>query len=84
MMDIRQRLQRLEGQIGVLPPATVFSLEGGGGFRAECDPLSYLLQHGTETPRGRIVGIELPAGENDPITVSLYETIDRMIKEPGG
>ena len=80
-MNILERLQRLEAQVGNRPQGGAFRLEGGGSFRPELDPLTYLLQNGVESPRGRIVGIDPPAGELDPVSASLYEEIDRIIKE---
>ena len=67
--------------VGSLPQDCIFRLEGGESFRAECDLLTYLLQNGVETPQGRIVGIDPPDGELDPVSASLYEEIDRIIKE---
>ncbi len=78
-MNVLERLQRLEAQIGSRPQGGAFQLEGGGIFRPELDPLSYLLQHGVDTPRGKIVGIEPPAGELDPVSASLYEEINNII-----
>lgn len=80
-MNILERLQRLEAKVGERPQGGAFRLEGGGIFRPELDPITYLLQNGVETPRGRIVGIDPPAGELDPVSASLYEEIDRIIKE---
>ena len=80
-MNLSQRLKRLEELVGSRSLKGVLRLEGGGTFRAECDPMSYLLQNGVETPQGRIVGIDPPAGELDPVSASLYEEIGRIIRE---
>lgn len=80
-MSILARLQQLEKKMGSRPQMALFKLERGGSFRAECDPLSYLLQNGVETPRGRIVGIDPPAGDIDPLSASLYETINEVIND---
>lgn len=80
-MNILERLQRLEARVGNRPQGGAFRLEDGTSFRPEPDPLTYLLQNGAETPRGRIVGIDPPAGTVDPVSASLYEEIDRIIKE---
>ena len=80
-MNLLKRLEALEMAVGQFPKSTVFRLEGGGAFRVELDPLTYLLKNGVETPRGRIVGIAPSAGELDPIRASLCEEIDRIIKE---
>lgn len=45
------------------------------------EELAVLIQNGAETPQGRIVGIDPPAGELDPVSASLYEEIDRIIRE---
>ena len=82
MNDFLKRVERIRAALaGSCPQGCTFQLENGGSFRAECDPLSYLLQHGTETPLGRIVGIDPPEGALDPVSASLYEEIDRIIKE---
>lgn len=83
-MNILERLQRLEARVGNRPQGCAFQLEGGGSFRSELDPLTYLLQNGVETPRGRIVGIAPPAGTVDPVSASLYEEINKIIQEPSG
>lgn len=80
-MNVLERLRRLEALAGGRMQVCVFRLEDGGSFRPEPDPLTYLLQNGVETPQGRIVGIEPPAGELDQVSASLYEEVDRIIKE---
>ncbi len=81
-MSVLRRLQQLEEQLGGKPETDVFKLEGGKVFRTECDPLSYLVQHGTQTPHGKIVGIARPAEKQDPITESVYEAIEQLIADP--
>lgn len=80
-MNIMERLQKLEERVGVLTKTSAFRLEHGGVFRAECDPLTYLLQNGVDTPRGEIVGINPPEGHLDPLSAAVYEEINRIIKE---
>lgn len=83
MTNTLARLQQLEIKMALRPNKSLFRLEHGGVFRPECDPLSYLLQHGVETPQGRIIGIAAPEGELDPLTTAVYEEINRIIEEAG-
>ena len=82
-MNLSERLRRLEERLGNRPQAGAFRLDNGEVFQVECDPISYLIQHGVETPRVRIVGLKRPTGATEPITESIYETIDQLIREPG-
>lgn len=59
---------------------TVFILEDGTQFFTDADPISYLIQNGTQTPRGQIVRYEhRDERDADPITRSLYEYIEELI-----
>lgn len=79
-MSIAQRLQRLESKLWEKRAwLTVFKLENGSTFTTELDPMTYLLQHGAESPRGRIVGYEPPPGAQDPITCAVYAEIRRQV-----
>lgn len=79
--DLLKRLRRLEVVAAQAQEGrTAFTLEDGSRFYVEVDPLTYLLQHGAESPQGRIVGYEHKEGrEVDPITKSLYEYIRELI-----
>ena len=57
----------------------VFQLEDGSTFTTELDPMTYLLQYGAKTERGRIVGYEPPPGTHDPITGAVYAEIRRLV-----
>mgnify|MGYP007024231107 CR=1 FL=1 len=81
--DLLKRLRRLEAVTAqTMAGKTAFTLENGSRFYAEADPLTYLLQHGPESPRGRIVGYEHEKPKDaDPITISLYGCIGELIVE---
>ena len=79
-MSIAQRLQRLESKLWEKRAwLTVFKLENGSTFTTELDPMTYLLQYGAKTERGRIVGYEPPPGAQDPITGAVYAEIRRLV-----
>lgn len=80
-LDLLRRLRRLEAVMAqAQADKTVFVLEDGSRFYAEPDPLTYLLQHGPESPRGRIVGYEHQEGrEMDPISHSVGEYINQLL-----
>ena len=80
-LDLLRRLRRLEAVTAQAQAGkTVFILEDGSRFYADSDPLTYLLQHGPESPRGRIVGYEHEKLKDaDPITISLYGHIGELI-----
>lgn len=79
-MSIAQRLQRLESKLrGKRAWLTVFKLENGSTFTTELDPMTYLLQYGAKTERGRIVGYDPPPGTHDPITAAVYAEIRRLV-----
>lgn len=60
---------------------TVFIVEGGGEYRTKEDPFSYLMQHGAYTPDGRrIILYPHPVEGVDPLSLSLYETLDEAIE----
>ena len=60
-----------------------FVLEDGSPFITDSDPLQYLMEHGTETPRGRIVAYPCDKKGADPITLAIYEEIENGIKNGG-
>ena len=79
-MSIAQRLQRLEAKLGEKRAwLTVFKLEDGSTFTTGLDPMTYLLQYGAETERGRLVGYDPPPGTHDPITAAVYAEIRRLV-----
>ena len=79
-MSIAQRLQRLESKLLEKRAwLTVFKLENGFTFTTQLDPMTYLLQYGAKTERGRIVGYEPPPGAQDPITSAVYAEIRRQV-----
>lgn len=79
--DLLKRLRRLEAVTAQAQAGkTVFTLADGSRFYAEGDPLTYLLQHGPESPRGRIVGYEHKEGRDvDPISCSVGEYINQLL-----
>ena len=80
-LDLLKRLRRLQAAAAQAQAGkTHFTLEDGSCFLANVDPLTYLLQHGPQSPRGRIVGYEHQEGrEVDPISRSLVEYIDELL-----
>ena len=80
-LDLLKRLRRLEAVTAQAQAGkTIFTLADGSRFYTEADPLAYLLQHGPESPRGRIVGYEHKEGrEMDPITSAVYEHVKELI-----
>lgn len=80
-LDLLKRLRRLEAVTAQAQAGkTVFVLADGSRFYADADPLTYLLQHGPESPRGRIVGYEHQEGRDvDPISRSLGEYLQELI-----
>ena len=82
-MRIAQRLERLEAKLGEKRAwLTAFRLEDGSTFTTELDPMTYLLQYGARTERGRITGYAPPPGADDPITRAIYHEIARRVKQP--
>lgn len=78
-LDLLKRLRRLEAEAAQRQAGkTVFVLEDGARFLTEDDPITYLLQHGPQSPRGRIVGYEHTEGEGDPISCSVCEYINEL------
>lgn len=80
-LDLLKRLRRLEAVTAQAQAGkTVFVLADGSRFYTDADPLTYLLQHGPESPRGRIVGYEHQEGRDvDPISRSLGEYLQELI-----
>lgn len=81
--DLLKRLRRLEAVTAkVQAGKTAFTLGDGTQFLTELDPLTYLLKHGPQSPRGRIVGYEHKEGRDvDPISCSVGEYINQMLPE---
>ena len=79
--DLLKRLRRLEAVTAqAQADKTVFILADGSRFYTEADPLTNLMQHGPESPRGRIIGYEREVSRDaDPITEALYEHIRELI-----
>ena len=83
-MEIKKRLKQLEKYFnGKNVQGAAFRLEDESLFIPDTDPVSYLIQNGVETPKGKIVGIKRPKEELDPITEALYYEIERCIKDNG-
>lgn len=84
-MNLLKRLCHLEAVTAQAQAGkTAFVLEDGSRFYVETDPLTYLLQHGHQSPRGRIVGYEHQEGrEVDPISRSVGECINELLKGGG-
>lgn len=79
-MNLLKRLCHLEAVTAQAQAGkTVFTLEDGSRFLTDADPLTYLLQYGVKTERGRIVGYEPPPGAKDPITGAVYAEISRQV-----
>ena len=80
MSGFLRKIDRLLSEVqSNRPPVTVFKLEDGSTFTTELDPMTYLLQYGAKTERGRIVGYEPPPGTHDPITGAVYAEIRRLV-----
>lgn len=81
-MNLLKRLCHLEAVTARAQAGkTAFTLEDGSQFLIDADPLTYLLQHGPQSPRGRIVGYEHKEGrEVDPISRSVCEYINEYLK----
>ena len=80
MNGMIRKINRLLSEVqGKQPPETVFTLEDGSTFTTELDPMTYLLQYGAKTERGRITGYEPPPGTHDPITAAVYAEIRRLV-----
>ena len=78
--DLLKRLRRLELETAKnRGKMTAFTLEDGTQFLTSEDPVSYLIQNGPQTPRGKIVRYEHGEKDVDPITRSLYGYIDELI-----
>lgn len=81
-MNLLKRLCHLEAVTARAQEGkTAFTLEDGSKFFTDDDPLTYLLQHGPQSPRGRIVGYEHTEGrEVDSISRSVGEYISEYLK----
>lgn len=80
MSGFLRKIDRLLSEVqSNRPPMTTFKVEDGSLFYTELDPMTYLLQHGAKTERGRIVGYDPPPGTHDPITAAVYAEIRRLV-----
>ncbi len=59
---------------------TKFLLEDGTIFTTTQGPLDYLIEHGTETPKGRIALYPHPIEGVDGLSLSLYAAINEEIQ----
>lgn len=83
---MRTRINNLKALVKAykeLYKPTTFILEDGSTFVTDMGPLHYLVKHGTETPRGRIVAYPHDKKGADPITLAIYEEIENGIKNGG-
>ena len=80
MSGFLRKIDRLLSEVqSNRPPMTTFKVEDGSLFYTELDPMTYLLQYGAKTERGRIVGYEPPPGPCDPITGAVYAKIRELV-----
>lgn len=80
MSGFLRKIDRLLSEVqSNRPPMTTFKVEDGSLFYTELDPMTYLLQYGAKTERGRITGYEPPPGAHDPITAAVYAEIRRLV-----
>ncbi len=80
MRDRIKRLERIMKDYEQAQHFTVFVLEDGSTFTTTDDPLDFLIKHGAETPQGRIVLYPHPIEGVDPLSLSLYATINEEIQ----
>lgn len=60
---------------------TVFIVEGGAEYHTKEDPFNYLMQHGACTHDGRRIALyPHPVEGVDPLSLSLYQTLDEAIE----
>ncbi len=62
---------------------TVFLLENVDTFTTEKIPIDYLIEHGTKTPKGRIVPYAHDTEGIDALSMSLYQFINESIWNGG-
>ena len=80
MSGFLRKIDRLLSEVqSNRPPMTTFKVEDGSLFYTELDPMTYLLQYGAKTERGRITGYEPRPGTHDPITAAVYAEIRRLV-----
>ena len=82
MVSIEQRIAALRDYLKTMSAdETTFIVAGGGEFRTKHDPVSYLREHGANTPDGRrIVLYPHPVEGVDPLSLSFYQLIDEAIE----
>ena len=82
MASVERRLAALRDYLKTMSAdETTFIVAGGGEFRTKHDPVSYLREHGANTPDGRrIVLYPHPVEGVDPLSLSLYEVIDEAVE----
>ena len=82
MASIEQRLSALRDYLKTMSAdETTFIVAGGGEFRTKHDPVSYLREHGANTPDGRrIVLYPHPVEGVDGLSLSFYQMIDEAVE----
>ncbi len=83
-MVIDARLRKLESYMdeyvrGQNP--TTFLLEDETIFTTMQGPLDYLIEHGTQTPRGKIVSYPYSAEDADGLSLAIFQTINDEIQD---
>ena len=82
MASVEKRLEALRNYLkGLTADETTFVVAGGGEFRTKHDPVSYLREHGANTPDGRrIVLYPHPVEGVDGLSLSFYQLIDEAVE----
>jgi hypothetical protein len=78
-----KRLEDLVKEYKLSRKLSVFLLEDGSTFTTDEDPITYLMEHGIETPKGRIVAYPHETKGIDALSLSIYEMIDEGIANGG-
>ena len=82
MASVERRLAALRDYLKTMSAdETTFIVAGGGELRTKHDPVSYLREHGANTPDGRrIVLYPHPVEGGEPLSLSFYQLIDEAIE----
>lgn len=82
MASTKDRLAALRDYLETLSAdKTTFIVEGGREFCTDEDPITYLMNHGAQTPDGRrIVLYPHPVEGVDGLSLSLFGMIDAAIE----
>ena len=82
MASVERRLAALRDYLKTMSAdETTFIVAGGGEFRTKHDPVSYLREHGANTPDGRrIVLYPHPVEGVDGLSLSFYQMIDEAVE----